>query len=212
MATVKEITESFNTKSIAERTEQAPSGTAEASSKGRPNTDESHDPDVNVHTLQAALAQFDVAAVDEAISKLDLHSLYLDKAKYRTPIHELVLCYASYKVLERPEDLHLKCIDIVGHLINAGVDVNDTDATNQTALHLAANAADTSPIIKVLLASGSMVNMADNGQQCPLHKAALVGCNDGVVALLERGANPNLPDFMGHCPLHLAVKREGHCK
>jgi len=63
-------------------------------------------------------------------------------------------------------------------------------------------------LIRALVSSGARVNQPDSGQQTALHRAALAGSRDDVLALLDEGADPNHVDNMGHSPVHCAVKRK----
>jgi len=53
--------------------------------------------------------------------------MYVDEAKYRNALHELVINYTAIHPSERPAKLHLKFIDILTVLQQNGLDVNDAD-------------------------------------------------------------------------------------
>lgn len=57
----------------------------------------------------------------------DVRRCYLDSAKYRNALHELVLNYTAIHPAERPPKLHLKFIDILTVLLQSGLDINDAD-------------------------------------------------------------------------------------
>ena len=57
----------------------------------------------------------------------DVRRSYLDSAKYRNALHELVLNYAAIHPAERPAKLHHKFIDILAVLLQSGLDINDAD-------------------------------------------------------------------------------------
>jgi len=78
--------------------------------------------------MQSALVDFDGLRVDAALrAGFDPSRTFLDSAKYRNALHELVLNYTSYTPIDRPPKLHIKFIDILTTLLHAGLDVNDGD-------------------------------------------------------------------------------------
>lgn len=163
--------------------------------------------------MQSALANFDGRRVEAIIQAgFDVRRTYLDRHKYRNALHELVLNYVAYSPAERPPKLHHQFIDILSVLLENGLDINDVDFRNQTALHLVAgsNPGGHQDIIRVLLASGARVNQPDGGQQTALHRAVISGMPDDVDALLGGGADPNYVDNMGHSALHVATKRKNN--
>lgn len=162
-----------------------------------------------VASLQAALQDFDGMKINGLIQQgLDIHHIHIDSPKYYTAVHELVNNFVSYPVHTRPPKLLAKFSDALGVLTGNRVDVNDRDRRylNQTALHMVAAAPQHHDTVKILLGCGARVGEPDDGGQTALHKAALSGSVENVVALLDAGADPNFMDRFGHSALHIAVR------
>lgn len=163
-----------------------------------------------VASFQAALQDFDGMKINGLIQQgLDIHHVHIDSPKYYTAVHELVNIFVSYPVQSRPPKLLARFTDALGVLTGNRVDVNDRDRRylNQTALHMVAAAPQHHDTIKILLGCGARVGEPDDGGQTALHKAALSGSVENVVALLDAGADPNFMDRFGHSALHIAVRR-----
>uniref|UniRef100_UPI004072FD1C Kinesin-like protein KIF18A, DARPin fusion protein n=1 Tax=synthetic construct TaxID=32630 RepID=UPI004072FD1C len=94
--------------------------------------------------------------------------------------------------------------DEVRILMANGADVNATDASGLTPLHLAATYGHLE-IVEVLLKHGADVNAIDIMGSTPLHLAALIGHLEIVEVLLKHGADVNAVDTWGDTPLHLAA-------
>ena len=165
-----------------------------------------------IAALQSVLQTFDGIKLDNMIQQgIDLKQIYIDPNKYHNALHELILNYCSYPPNTRPPKLISKCLDMITVLINNGLDINERDNKHQTVLHMvAASSGDHRDIISSLLSFGARINQPDSGQQTALHKAVVTGSQKNVEFLLNNKADPNLLDFMGQSPLHLAVKRK-HC-
>ncbi|ORX62072.1 ankyrin [Hesseltinella vesiculosa] len=63
-----------------------------------------------------------------------------------------------------------------------------------------------SPLVKLLLNSGSRVNPVDNARNTPLHLACEEGHGDTAVNLLENGADPDRLNAEEKTPLDLCSK------
>ena len=109
---------------------------------------------------------------------------------------------------------------LVQALLDAGADPNATDRYGSSALHVAARAGSPE-IIALLVAAGAEVNGRTDVGTSPIHVAVssvpyyVTGDSSQVrtgswrlraAALLEAGADPNLPDAEGDTPLHLAAQ------
>ena len=109
---------------------------------------------------------------------------------------------------------------LVQALLDAGADPNATDRYGSSALHVAARAGSPE-IIALLVAAGAEVDGRTEVGTSPIHVAVssvpydLTGDSPQVrtgswrlraTALLEAGADPNLPDAEGDTPLHLAAQ------
>ena len=81
-------------------------------------------------------------------------------------------------------------------LIAHGADVNAVDNGGNRPLHLAMNR----ETAELLLACGAKVGTASKDGRQPLHHAALLGYQDVVELLLERGADPTALDNYGAAP------------
>jgi TPR repeat protein len=91
-------------------------------------------------------------------------------------------------------------------LVEQGAPVNQKTATDQTALHWAADR-DTS-LMELLLAKGAPVDARTREGQTPLHYAASTRHAAPTELLLSRGADVNARDGQGASPLHLADSAE----
>ena len=86
----------------------------------------------------------------------------------------------------------------------APIDVNDTNRDGRTVLHLATMNHNES-LLRLLIANNAVLNAQDRNGDTALHlshEATL------VKILLGCGANPNIPNVQGFCPLHDVVKRQ----
>ncbi|CUT99311.1 Ankyrin [Echinococcus multilocularis] len=93
-------------------------------------------------------------------------------------------------------------------LINSGVNINATNPTGLTALHLAAKEGHTA-VVKELILHGADVNATSKKGNTPLHIASLAGHLGVVRALLDANANPNCQSVVGFTPLYMAAQ-ENH--
>ncbi|KAM7539204.1 hypothetical protein Aperf_G00000048262 [Anoplocephala perfoliata] len=96
----------------------------------------------------------------------------------------------------------------VTDLIKSGVDVNSTNPTGLTALHLAAKEGHTS-VVKELILHGTDVNAVSKKGNTALHISSLAGHLDVVQALIDANANPNCQSAIGFTPLYMAAQ-ENH--
>ncbi len=78
---------------------------------------------------------------------------------------------------------------------------------NCTALHLAVRESNY-PIVKMLLKSGARVTVQSQGQQLPLHLAAIRGRPKIVYQLLEKTEAIDMRDDQGNTALHYAVMND----
>ena len=76
--------------------------------------------------------------------------------------------------------------------------------TGDSALHLAADAAD-SRIARALVAAGASVNTPSHRNRMPLHRAAMVHNVDVCRLLLSAGADAHAVNGFGSTALHYAV-------
>jgi len=90
--------------------------------------------------------------------------------------------------------------------VDAGPDLNATDADGSTALHVAAKKGQTDAV-KALIEAGANVDTKDAEGDTPLHIVAKKGQTDVARALIEAEANPNAKDDDRNTPLHVAVKK-----
>ncbi|KAL7057529.1 hypothetical protein AAHC03_016886 [Spirometra sp. Aus1] len=96
----------------------------------------------------------------------------------------------------------------ISDLISLGANVNYTNPTGLTALHLAAKEGH-ALVVKQLLVNGSDVNAASKKGNTALHIASLAGHQDVVKALLDANANVNCQSLVGFTPLYMAAQ-ENH--
>lgn len=89
-------------------------------------------------------------------------------------------------------------------LLEHGVDVNATDSTGYTSLHMAADNNQVGTIHE-LLKAGANVEALDQHHWTPLHCAARYSpCREAISALLQHGANVQALETSGESPLHVA--------
>ena len=119
------------------------------------------------------------------------------------PLHEAVMLDATTAV-STPSTKELELI-----LANKSVDVNQKDASGNTALHLICSnsrtAAGSKALAEVLLSNGANANATNNHLLTPIH---FTSCPDEVAQiLLTNGAKIDAADENGHTPLELAVSQ-----
>ena len=90
---------------------------------------------------------------------------------------------------------------------NPDIDVNKRDSFGNTLLHKACEKKDLE-MVRILLAKGAQVDIANEMELTPL----LIACDqdDTEVAklLLEKGANPQVKNAFGRTPLDIAEAHE----
>lgn len=96
------------------------------------------------------------------------------------------------------------CIAVAEYLIANGADINATNATHDTPLHVAARHGQLS-IAKLLLAKGAGVNAKGYSGYTPLHHAASEGHLALAELLLANGAEINAKNEFGKAPLDVAT-------
>lgn len=88
--------------------------------------------------------------------------------------------------------------------VEAGADINATDALKRSALFIAAFHQQATAA-SLLIEAGCSIDARDLNGMAPLHGAVVVGAIDVAGILIAKGANINLADASGHTPLHLAA-------
>lgn len=101
------------------------------------------------------------------------------------------------------------CRRALPFLLERGADPNVPDRRGDTLLHYLSSAGEETvePLLDRLLAAGAAVDRANRAGQTPLLRAAHAAADRLVVALLERGADPELADQGGNTALHLLARR-----
>ena len=89
-------------------------------------------------------------------------------------------------------------------LLEAGDDVGPMLHTPLAAIH------SHERIVKLLLSHKADVNSRSKTEATPLHAASQEGHLVSVVALLQAGADPLLPQVDGSLPIHLAAGENHH--
>jgi hypothetical protein len=89
-------------------------------------------------------------------------------------------------------------------LLDAGAQINVTDALGRTPLHMAAFYGR-SKASELLLANGASIDARDRVGMTPLHAAVLSGGRHEVELLLDKKADANAKTDTGQSPLHLAA-------
>lgn len=99
--------------------------------------------------------------------------------------------------------------ELVAYLLdrNAMVNVNATNQTKETPLHLATLYRDDETAARVcdrLIANGAELNAPQKGGQTALHHAVARGSKPIVETLIQAGADPMMKDEMGHSAMDIA--------
>ncbi|KAF5577934.1 hypothetical protein FPCIR_11841 [Fusarium pseudocircinatum] len=98
-------------------------------------------------------------------------------------------------------------VNIVGLLLECGVDVDAPNPTDQTALQCAArNGCE--DVVKFLLEKGADVNARDENDHTALHGAAGQDNSDIVKMLLDAGADLDAEDLDGNVAIDFAERRK----
>ncbi|PIP02656.1 MAG: ankryin [Zetaproteobacteria bacterium CG12_big_fil_rev_8_21_14_0_65_54_13] len=91
--------------------------------------------------------------------------------------------------------------DALKQALDAGMDINATNALGNTALHEATGKAQLA-CMALLIGHGAALNAANNNAATPLHLAEKN--IDAIRILLEAGADPNLRDSDWNYPYYYA--------
>ena len=78
-------------------------------------------------------------------------------------------------------------------------------AARAADVHQAARAGDCAQLRELLDRDPALVNARDEGQDTPLHVAAMMGSMEAVVLLLQRGADADARNTIGQSPLLYAA-------
>lgn len=92
------------------------------------------------------------------------------------------------------------------NMLQAGSDINLTDAEGNTLLHLSETRKDIGISIEDILIHGADINAQNNQGQTPLMLACRYDKNADFITLLEHGADINLKDKSGKTALDYAAK------
>ena len=79
------------------------------------------------------------------------------------------------------------------------------DMYGQSCLHFCTQSLNSSQIISFLISKGADVNAVDNKGQTPLIFSTIIGCNQGIPELLERGADVFIKDVDGNNAMQHAI-------
>ncbi len=97
-------------------------------------------------------------------------------------------------------------VDCIHELVDRGVNVDIEDHHGRAPLICAAEEGRTGAIC-ALLERGANVNSIYRGRGTPLGVAIQIAVSPMIIRmLLEKGADPNIPDAYGSSPLHMAAK------
>lgn len=102
---------------------------------------------------------------------------------------------------------YAKDSDVIGDLVEYGLEIDARDDNKQTPLHKAAEYSDTPEVIDALLKHEADPNALDESSETPLHRAARRNENLGVIQrLLSHGSDPTVLDEDEEVPLHKAAR------
>ena len=120
-------------------------------------------------------------------------------------VHRMLLAYTD---LDLVEQFHAKpkYLEILGLLLQKGININATNRQGETPLHTIARYPGFTDIIKPLLAAGVKVNAKNSKGMTALHMSIVRGLTYNAQTLVEGGADPNLTDSSGQISLHLLVQ------
>ncbi|KAL9281804.1 Ankyrin repeat domain-containing protein [Arabidopsis thaliana] len=96
-------------------------------------------------------------------------------------------------------------IQLMDNLIENGLDIDDVDKDNQTALHKAI-IGKKEAVISHLLRKGANPHLQDRDGAAPIHYAVQVGALQTVKLLFKYNVDVNVADNEGWTPLHIAVQ------
>lgn len=128
----------------------------------------------------------------------NLVSFYIREQELKNQLEGNVLMNAIRKA---PQE---KQVELVGTLIEAGIDVNYRDDTGQTPL-AAAISLEQPVVAKYLVDAGADVNAPTNSDSYPLIEASKKGFNHLASQLIMQGAEVNQEDSLGRTALVAAV-------
>lgn len=105
---------------------------------------------------------------------------------------------------------HLGLWNMFEYEVNAGTDVNPSDSTGLTAVHVAVRNVDFEGLSWLLLQSGVAINKRDNNGRSPLSRAAGDGSVEMVNRLLEsEEIDVDSRDLTGRTPM-MRAEEQGH--
>ena len=99
--------------------------------------------------------------------------------------------------------------EIVKFLLEAGADVNITNANGSTSLHVAIIGDCSNETLEKIVQQGAAVNAMGNRGKTALIHACESAKTESVKLLLKKGADPNISDDKGYTSLHAVVS--GRC-
>lgn len=141
------------------------------------------------------------ATIDEAIARGDTADVKRHLARtpelLRPPAGGAKLTPLHQAILRRKPD-------IVVLLLDAGADLNATDAAQRTPLHMAVERGDAA-IVAALLSRKANATTRDRTGWTPLHHAAAKDQIEIARLLLDSGIDPNALSELGGTPLHEAA-------
>jgi len=105
-----------------------------------------------------------------------------------------------------PEACFAMDIDMVRLLIENGADVNAKEATDSTAIYMAADRSV--GIVNLLLENGAEINVKNEDGFTPLMSAVVAENIDIVSLLLDNGADVNIKDNEGKTPYDITQNQE----
>ena len=121
---------------------------------------------------------------------------------YELPIHLLV--YNVGRFIDSNFSMQNE-YDILEMLLEAGVDINLPNSSEQTVLHILGNSEPRIiPFIRYVVEKGGDVNKVNVEGNTMLHVAVEDGNVELVKYLLERGANTNIKNCYGYTPRRIA--------
>ena len=143
------------------------------------------------------------AALRRGATRGDPDTFFVDEIRHHfyagdTALHGAAAAYRS---------------ELVDELVALGGDVGARNRRGATPLHYSADGAPNSrrwdpdaqrDTIVALVRAGAEVNAVDKSGVAPLHRAVRTRCTPAVRALLDHGADPNLPNGSGSTPMQLA--------